>query len=69
MSPSVQDRTKRSRKQISSCKDSCRHWGFLGQPLKLDRGHSGAYCGHPLKLDWDRGHSGADCGNINWALL
>ena len=69
MYPSVQDRAKRSRRQRFSGKDSCRRWGFLGHPLNLDRGHSGAYCGHTMKLDLERGHGGADCGHINWALL
>ena len=52
LSPSVQSRINRSRRQCFSGRDSCNPWVFQGHPLKLDRGNIGADCGNPLNFYW-----------------
>ena len=68
MSPSVQDRSKRSQRKGFSGRGSCPPWVFKGHPLNLDMGNSGDDRGNHLKFYCNRGDSGADCGHINWYL-
>ena len=69
MSPSVQDRANRSRRNEFSGRDVCPPWGFKGRPLNMYRWPSGADYGHTLNLDWNIGHSWDGFGHIHWDLI
>ena len=69
MSPNLQYRANRLRRQGFSGRYSLCPYVFKGHPMNLYRGHSGYDCVHPLNLDYNRGGSWDDCGHSHWDIL